>query len=346
MGDELGPDPWERPEDAELAAGLCRWLTHQRGLADPVVHNLSRPSAGYSSETLVVEVSWSDGDGRHRGSLVARMAPPTVGTFADYDLVAQCQAQMAVADVGVPVADPDLETDTSWVGAPFIVMPKLEGHIVGALAHRDRWLAGLEPERRGRIYDDFLSTLARIHRADPVAATAVARRDNGAGLDFWEEYLSWSTGGRPVPALAAALAWCRKHRPADEPASALLWGDVRLENAVLDDDGKLLAVLDWDMTSVGAPEHDLAWLTSLDLTMHRLFGTRTEGFPDRERTVSRFEELSGRPVRDLEWYETLAMVRSTAVMTRISVLRRDAGEPLILPIEDNPILDILTARLT
>ncbi len=121
---------------------------------------------------------------------------------------------------------------------------------------------------------------------------------------------------------------------------------MRLENAVLDDDGTPLAVLDWDMTSVGAPEHDLAWFTSLDVVMHRLFGTRVDGFPDRDRTVSRFEELSGRPMRDLEWYETVAMVRSTAVMTRISVLRRDAGEPLMLPIEENPILDILSERLT
>ena len=58
--------------------------------------------------------------------------------------------------------------------------------------------------------------------------------------------------------------------------------------------------------------------------------------------MARFEELSGRTVRDLGWYETLAMVRSTAVMTRISYLRREAGEPLMLPIEDNPILDLLT----
>jgi len=332
--------------DTEFAAGLGRWLTHQRGLDDPVVDRLSRPGAGYSSETIIVEVSWSDGAERRRDSLVARMEPPGVGTFANYDLVPQWQAQMAGADVGVPVADPVLETDTRWVGAPFIVMPRLEGHIMGALTHLDPWLTGLDPDRRGRLYDDFLVTLATIHRADPDAAPAVPRRDNGAELDFWEEYLSWSTDGQPVPALARAATWCRKHRPPDEPAPALLWGDVRFENAVLDDDGKTLAVLDWDMTSVGAPEHDLAWFTSLDFTMHHLFGTRAEGFPDRDTTVSRFEELSGRPVRHLDWYETFAMVRSTAIMTRISVLRRDAGKPMMLPIEDNPILDLLAARLT
>ena len=99
------------------------------------------------------------------------------------------------------------------------------------------------------------------------------------------------------------------------------------------------------MTSVGAPEHDLAWFTSLDLTMHHLFGERLDAFPDRAATIALFEEHWGRPVRDLEWYETLAMVRSTAVMTRIGYLRQMAGEPLLLPIDDNPILDLLEERI-
>ena len=76
-----------------------------------------------------------------------------------------------------------------------------------------------------------------------------------------------------------------------------------------------------------------------------MFGKRAHGFPNRDETVARFEELSGRSVVELKWYETLAMVRSTAIMTRISVLRRDRGEPVMLPIEDNPILDLLTDRL-
>ena len=332
--------------DVRLADGLARWLTQRRGLGEARVDSLSRPSAGYSSETIIVDVSWSDDRGRHQASLVVRMAPPGAGTFAHYDLVPQWEAQMAASAVGVPVADPEVEVDSGFLGARFIVMPRIDGHIVGAVTHRDPWLRGLDPAHRGQVYDGFLATLATIHRADPDSAPAVPRRDNGAELDFWAEYLSWSCHGQPVPALVGALEWCREHRPADEPAAALLWGDVRLENAVLDDDGRVRAVLDWDMTSIGAPEHDLAWFTSLDFTMHRMFGKRVDGFPDRDATAARFGELSGRPVVDLEWYETLAMVRSTAVMTRISVLRRDAGEPVMLPIEDNPILDLLTERLT
>ena len=145
--------------------------------------------------------------------------------------------------------------------------------------------------------------------------------------------------------LVDGLAWCARHLPTDEPPPALLWGDVRFENVIFGDDLAPLAVLDWDMTSIGAPEHDLAWFTSLDLTMHRVFGERVGPFPDRVGTIALFEECSGRRVRELEWYETLAMVRSTAIMTRLGYLRRDAGEPLLLPIEDNPLLDLLKERI-
>jgi aminoglycoside phosphotransferase (APT) family kinase protein len=273
------------------------------------------------------------------------MAPEGDGTFPRYDLVAQLQAQRAAQVVGVPVADPEVETDTRWIGAPFMVMRRADGHIIGALAHLDRWLGGREESEQRRVYRDFVSTMARIHRADVRTAPAVPRRDNTAELDFWGAYLEWSSAGSPVPALVEALGWCRAHQPPTEPPPVLLWGDARFENQVIGDDLDTVAVLDWDMTSVGAAEHDLAWFTSLDLTMHRIFGERLPAFPDRDETIALFERCSSRPVQDLEWYETLAMVRSTAVMTRIGYLRRDAGLPLMMPIEDNPILDLVKSRL-
>ena len=332
--------------DADVAAGLARWLTVTRGLADVSITGLERPVAGYSSETIFADAHWTADVAAHLGRLVVRMAPRGPGTFADYDLRPQWQAQMAASRVGVPVADPVLEPDTHWMGAPFILMSRIEGHVIGPLAHLDPWLSSLSTAERARVHDGLLTTLAAVHRADPDGAPDVPRRHNGDELDYWEEYLSWSTHGHPVAALVAALHWCRRHRPADEPAGALLWGDVRFENTVLDDGLRPRAVLDWDMTTVGAPEHDLAWFTNLDFTQHALFGERADGFPDRRATVARFEELSGRVVLDLGWYETLAMIRSAAIMTRISILRQDAGKSPMLPIEDNPVLDLLGGMLT
>ena len=245
----------------------------------------------------------------------------------------------------MPVADPVVETDPQWLGAPFMVMRRVDGHIIGALAHRDRWLLDRGPGDQREVFRNLVAMMSRVHGADAGAAPGVPRRDNGAELDFWDGYLTWSSAGSPVATLVDALSWCRLHQPAVEPLPALLWGDARFENAVIGDDLGILAVLDWDMTSIGAPEHDLAWFTSLDLTMHHLFGERLPAFPDRLGTIALFEEHWGRRVRDLEWYETLAMVRSTAVMTRIGHLRQQAGQPLLLPIDDNPILDLIKERI-
>lgn len=332
-------------EDAALAAGLTTWFACHEGLPDPEVVALDRPSAGYSSETVLITVSWSTATGRSNRSLVIRMAPPELGTFRHYDLAVQCQAQEVAGAAGVPVADPVFERDPVWLGAPFMVMPRIDGHIVGSVTHLDRWVRGLSRFDQARLHRGFVAALGRIHRADAHAASAVPRRDNAAELDFWADYLQWSSRGSPVAALVEALDWCRQHRPATEPEPALLWGDARFENVVFGEDGAPRAVLDWDMTTVGAPEHDLAWFTSLEWTMSQLFGGAVvDGFPARDEMLAQFAEEEGRPVRDLEWYETFAMVRSTAVMTRIGYLRLRAGEPLLLPLEDNPILDLLKAR--
>ena len=125
----------------------------------------------------------------------------------------------------------------------------------------------------------------------------------------------------------------------------LLWGDVRLGNVIFGDDLAPLAVLDWDMASIGAREHDVAWFTTLQSTLTSLLGRHLAGFPDRDGTVAQYERLSGHTVHDFEWYETLALVRSTAIMTRIGYLHIAAGQPSPLPIDDNPLLDLLAARL-
>lgn len=332
-------------DDAALAAGLARWLTVHRDRTGVVVRGLTRPPGGYSADTVFADATWTDDDGPRVERLVVRTAPRGEGTVPSFDLLPQWQAQHAASAVGVPVADPVFEADPGWIGRPFIVMPRVDGHVVGPLAHLDPWLCGLTTAGRSAVHDGLLATVVAVHRADPAGAPAVARRDNADELDHWEAYLSWSTHGTVVPALVEALAWCRRHRPDREPPATLLWGDVRLENVVLGDDLVPRAVLDWDMATVGAPEHDLAWLTSLDDTQCRLFGERVDGFPDRAGTVARFEELCGRAVRDLEWYEAFAMLRSAAVMTRIGILRRDAGKQPMLPIGDNPVLDLLRERL-
>jgi aminoglycoside phosphotransferase (APT) family kinase protein len=170
-----------------------------------------------------------------------------------------------------------------------------------------------------------------------------------AELQHWDDYLHWSSGGEPLPVLVDALRWCREHVPPEPPQSeeggaVLCWGDVRLGNVVFGDDLRPRAVLDWDMAVIGAPEHDLAWFTELEATMTALTGRRVDGFPDRDATLARYAELTGRALRAFEWYETMALLRSTAILTRIGYLTIAAGGTPALPIADNPLLDLLRAR--
>jgi aminoglycoside phosphotransferase (APT) family kinase protein len=330
-----------------VGSALASWITERMSVNDVRVVNAEHPSVGYSSETVLVDLAWPGGgeQGDQAHEFVVRLAPPTVGTFRDYNLAQQTTAQLAAAAAGVAIASPQLVSDPKWLDAPFIVMPRVRGHIVGEVAAFDPWLLSLTEARRGQVHEAFVAAVAATHRADLALAVGVPARDNRAELDFWADYLDWSSSGAPVPALVDALEWCRAHQPAVESAPVLLWGDVRLGNVIFGDDLHPLAVLDWDMTSIGAPEHDVAWFTTIQSTTRSILGQDLDGFPDRDGTIAQYESISGRALADVEWYEVLASIRSTAILARIGYLHEAAGLPSPMPLDDNPLLDLLAARI-
>jgi len=331
----------------ELRAGLVRWLGARRA-TDVVVTGIERPSVGHSSETLLVDYEWRADGETDTDHVVVRLPPASGGTFPDFDLTAQAAAQAAAGTAGVAVAEPTtVEPDASWLGAPFMTMPRVEGHIIGPSSPHDPWLAALGARDQARLHDGFIATLGAIHRADADRARrdGVAVRDLAAELDYWDDYLTWSSPGAPVETLVLATDWCRDHRPATDPPPCLLWGDARLGNVIFADDLTPAAVLDWDMASIGAPEHDLAWFLTLEATVEHVAGARVAGFPGRAETIESYERDLGRPVRDFEWFETFAQLRATAIMTRIGYLHAAVGGTGLVPIADNPVLDLLRERL-
>ena len=165
-------------------------------------------------------------------------------------------------------------------------------------------------------------------------------------LEWWERYLGWATDGRPPAALADALAWCRSHRPADEPPSGLLWGDVRLGNVIWDDVAlRPRAVLDWDMAIVGPAEMDVAWFLALEQVGADLTGLTVPGFGSHDDAVRRVEGAIGRPLGDLPWYEVFALVRASAVSTRIAVLFERAGQRTMFGPGEDPTLHAALQRI-
>jgi aminoglycoside phosphotransferase (APT) family kinase protein len=278
--------------------------------------------------------------------LVVRLPPLGEGIFPTYDLAQQAAVQDAVGGAGVAVAGPSrYEPDPSFLGAPFVAMPFVEGPIPSDFTPGDPWLTGLaSDEERAAVWQAYLDAIVAIH-GTPTDGLGL-RTGLAAEVEHWEGYVAWATDGSPPPALGEVLAWCRAHRPSVEPAAGLLWGDVRLGNIVFDPERLVpRAVLDWDMASAGPIELDLAWHLALEGVQTDLTGMRVPGFGTRDEAIDRVEAELGRPLEDLGWYEVFALARASAISTRIAILHERAGQPSMFRVGADPTLAAAVAKL-
>jgi aminoglycoside phosphotransferase (APT) family kinase protein len=343
--------------------GLTRWVRWWR----PEAHDVSlaplvQPATGLSSETIFVEVDWAlDGRPPERASWVVRLPPRGEGLFPSYDLTMQGRLQATLAGAGLPTVAPlAVEEDDSWVGAPFLVMPRVAGRVVQAEKPylRRGWLAEATPEGQATLHGEVVDILARVHRLDWASLGCgeilAARTGGPAGragggilageLEHWARYLAWAGEGSAPPVFADGVEWCRARLPDPEPPASLLWGDVQLGNVLVGDDMRVSAMLDLEMASLGPAEVDLAWFVVLhDMAVERCGGD-LPGFPGRLATIDAYERRLGRALDDLRWYEAFAALRSGAILVRAARLLARLGVDDSWLTNENPTIDRL-ARL-
>jgi aminoglycoside phosphotransferase (APT) family kinase protein len=318
--------PWRR-DPAELTRQLGAWA---RAVVAPdaTVAEVSAPEGnGMSSETVLFELRRGGRADRH----VARLAPlpGLFPVFPEYDLDLQARCMRLVGeatDVPVP-AVPWYEDDPQWLGSPFLVMTRLDGRVPPDVPPYvfGGWVADLTPEGREQLETNTVSVLERLHRVTPEThdLTFLARPQHGASaldqqLGYQRWYYEWAREGVSYPLIERTFAWLDEHRPEEGP-TVLNWGDSRIGNMLFDGIDPV-AVLDWEMATVGPKEIDVAW----GVFLHRFFDDLAArfdmpGMPDlmrRERVVATYERLSGEPVRDLEWFEVFAALRFAIVSVR------------------------------
>jgi aminoglycoside phosphotransferase (APT) family kinase protein len=332
-----------RRDGTALAEGLARWVAARHGrvpganadAAEVGIVGIAHAEGGMANETILVDFGLD-----HEG-MVVRL-PPLIPTFPDYELGPQAAVQNAVAASGVPAPSPSIvEPDTSWLGAPFLVMPRVRGDVAGPAPVFDPYVLDAGPALQRVMHDGLMDAVAAVHAVPwrvPGLEDDLPGPMLGDAVDRWAAYVEWAAEGDPLPALAEGLDWCARHRPPDGDA-VLLWGDVRLGNLVFDDARHVSAILDWDLASIGPPEMDLGWHFGLEFMMEELFGRRVPGFPSRIEALERYEQATGHEVRNLAWHEVFALVRALAINDRH---QRIAAEPRP---RDNPMGDILRARL-
>ena len=158
--------------------------------------------------------------------------------------------------------------DREVAGAPFYVMEHVDGTVF-----LDRNLPSLAPEQRGAVYASLARCLASIHSADVEAMGMVdyGRADAYCArtLATWKRQYLRDWGSDPMPEMVRLAAWLERNAPpgasARMPKPALIHGDYRLDNVIFGLGARgsapeALAVLDWELSTLGDPMADLAYL--------------------------------------------------------------------------------------
>ena len=212
--------------------------------------------------------------------------------------------------------------DESVIGAPFYVMERVQGDVITTAVP-----AALDnPAERRRIGEELIDTLVEIHAVD---WQAVGLEGFGRPSGYLERQLRRFTGlwehnrTRDIPQVETVGEWLRGNLPPEQTAT-VVHGDFRLGNTMFASGApaRLVAVFDWEMATIGDPLADVGYLATLwvdhddpPLGMFELGGvSRAEGFPVRAELIARYEERSGRSMRDVRWYRTLALWKSIVFM--------------------------------
>lgn len=327
-----------------LPARLEGWLaTRVASDAAPRVTDLSAPSAtGMSTDTVLFEAEWEQGGERRSERLVARIPPDPADlpVFPVYDMPKQFKVMALVRELSdVPVPEPVwLEDDPGVLGQPFLVMRRVDGLVPPdnpLYPFGGNWLFDATAEEQRRLQESTIDAIARLHEApaaefgflqEGVAGSTPLRRLYQKEI---VDYYAWVAKDVRSPLLERSLRWLEEHWPTDEGDTVLSWGDARIGN-VMYQEFTPVAVLDWEMASVGPREVDVAWCQFF----HEFFqGVAVKlglpGMPEfmrRDDVVASYEKLTGHTCRDMDWYGMFAATRFAINALRIGLRSIHFGE--------------------
>jgi aminoglycoside phosphotransferase (APT) family kinase protein len=209
--------------------------------------------------------------------------------------------------------------DASVNGAPFYVMRFVDGHVL-----RDQQSAvdTLDEAARGCASRSLVDTMAAIHAVDLDTAglADLGRHEGYIARQLRRWYGQWNQGKtRDLGAVDRVHATLEERAPEQGPAT-IVHGDYRLDNCMVGDSGDVVAVLDWEICTLGDPLADLGLLqvywTGPDDDASAWTGgaTSAPGFWNRPRLAERYAEVSGRDVSQLDFYVSFAYWKLACIL--------------------------------
>ncbi len=291
-------------------ARLAAWLAaNVEGYSGPLA--VQQFKAGASNPTYLLTA----GEVRY----VLRKKPPGQLLASAHQVDREYRVMKALGAAGFTV--PHMRAlcdDEAIIGTPFFVMDFLDGRIF-----RDARLPGMAPAERTAIYADLNATLARLHAIDP---DAVGLGDYGRHGGYYERQISrWTKQYRgaetgPIPAMEALIERLPGRMPKTEGV-AVAHGDYRLENVMFHPtEPRIIAVLDWELSTLGDPFADLAYNCILWHSRSVSWGTldgidlAASGIPTEAEYVDMYRRNSGRgAIEDFGFYLAFSIFRLASI---------------------------------
>ena len=212
----------------------------------------SKFAGGQSNPTFKIDAA--------SGSYVLRRQPPGKLLKSAHAVDREYRVLAALADTDVPVAKVyHLCDDPDVIGSMFYIMEFCDGNV--------HWASSLEDmssnQQRAKMYDEMSRVMAAIHSVD---LEKVGLSDYGRpGNYFQRQYDRWSAQYKaselkPIPEMDQVIEWLGNNIPEDDGKVSLVHGDYRLDNLMFSaDNERVIAVLDWELSTLGHPYADLAY---------------------------------------------------------------------------------------
>lgn len=259
--------------------------------------------------------------------LVLRKKPSGAVLDSAHAVEREYRVMAALAGSGVPVpAMLRLEEDPAVIGAPFYLMERMDGTVC-----EDSAATALPPGARGALHANAAAALARLHRVDWRAAGLEGFGREGGyyarQTRRWTRQLQ-QTPGAADPSLDRMGAWFAANLPPETPTT-LVHGDFRIGNLMADPaDGRLVAVLDWELSTLGDPLADLAhWCMFYELAPDQLGGLAgldldRLGIPCRARFLDLYRAAGGAEAPLTAFHRGFAFWRMAIIFAGIAARAR------------------------
>jgi aminoglycoside phosphotransferase (APT) family kinase protein len=306
----IGTKPVEERQRIDVAA--------LEAFLDLKIRELEQFRGGQSNPTYRITAA----DGRR---LVLRRKPPGKLLPSAHAVEREYRVISALHATGFPVARPHvLCEDESVIGTAFYVMDFVDGRVLW-----DQSLPGMGKAGRSAIWDELNRVISRLHRVD---YRAVGLEDFGKPGNYIERQVArWTrqyqaSETEPMEAMNNLIAWLPKNIP-PATATTVVHGDFRLDNAIYHpSEPRILAVLDWELSTLGDPLADFAYhcmswhippgqfrgIAGLDLA--------SLGIPEEKEYVARYCERTGRSAIDpkhWDFYLAYNLFRIAAILQGI-----------------------------